>query len=426
MTDDLKQRANEALRAQLQYALRVSRFYREKFAESGAEISRIRTADDLAGLPFTEKDELRIWQEREPPLGGNQGVPVAQLSRVQGTGGTTGIPLRLGFTSADLAVLNKVAAGCIRCAGCGPGDVVLECMNYSMYVGGVTDHMAFETAGCCVLPHSVGKTRRLIELVHAMDVPWTLYSTPAYAHRLADAAVDMGYDPRDLKLVKGLFSGEGGLGSTGVRATIEQTWGLQSRDIYGLSETGFIGSECQYQNGIHVLCQESALTELIVPETGDVLPWQDGVEGELVFTTLRRQASFLIRFRSHDRVRVEASRCECGRQEPRIRILGRSDDMFIVRGINVFPLAVQDVLSGIGSELTGEFQIILDAPPPIDYAPVLRIEARALAEDLSTRIAREVRDRLNFSPQVELVAPGSLPRTPEKMRRLVRAYLEGT
>jgi phenylacetate-CoA ligase len=328
--------------------------------------------------------------------------------------------MRVAIARDDLDLLDEVGARCITCMGGGQGDLLFECMNYSLYVGGVTDHMAFERAGLAVLPYGVGNSQRLLELVQALATPWCLYSTPAYALRLAELAREQGLEPRTLGMVKGFFSGEAGLQLPGFRASIEDAWGCVARDLYGLSETGCMAAECDELGGLHLLTEGAFATELIDPESGNALEMTDGAVGELVYTNLRRRAGYLVRYRSHDLVRIATGGCACGRDDVRFTLLGRGDDMFIVRGVNVFPLAVQDVLVGMRPALTGEFRIVLDRPPPIDYEPRLIVEGEG--EALALEVTRAIRSRLNFTPAVEVVAPGTLERTTGKTRRLIRTY----
>jgi phenylacetate-CoA ligase len=411
------------LPAQLSYVARTSPFYRRLWADAGVDATHVRTLADLAALPFTEKDDLRRSQDDQPPLGETQGAPLDEIVRIQCTGGTTGVPMRIGFTLEDLAWLDDVAARCVHCAGGRPGDLVLECMNYSLYVGGVTDHMGFQRAGLCVLPYGVGNSLRLLELVAAMRTPWLLYSTPAYSMRLAQVARDAGMEPRSLGLRKCIFSGEAGLQVPGFRDMIETTWNCVAQDLYGLSETGCMAAECEHRTGLHILTRGHIATELIDPASGEVLPFEDGAVGELVYTNLDRRASYLVRYRSHDLVRIHMTPCPCGRTGPRFSHVGRTDDMFIVRGVNVFPLGVQDVLYGMRPALTGEFRIILDQAPPIDYAPRIVVE-RGNDDDpgLADRVTRALQQRLGFTPAVELVPAETLPRAERKSKRLFRVY----
>jgi phenylacetate-CoA ligase len=420
---------DEDLQEQLRWAV-TTPFYAERLRTGGLDPLRVRSVADLAALPFTEKDELRRSQAEHPPLGGNQGAPLERIVRMQATGGTTGDPMRIGFTAADLRHLDAAAARCLRFAGMGPGDLVVQCMNYSLYVGGVTDHMAFEAAGCCVLPYGVGRSRGLLALTQAMGVPWCLYSTPAYALRLAQVAREAALEPRALGLAKAVLSGDVGLGVPGFRDEIEATWGLVARDIYGLSETGFVAAERDPSEGLVFLANESLVVELVDPDSGRVKPVASGVEGELVFTTLHREASPLVRFRSHDVVRIgNDAPPGCPPGAFAFELLGRSDEMFIVRGVNVFPLAVQEVVSALRPAATGRVQIVLTKAPPIDYDPLVRVEHQRGIEaeelvQLGERLRREIQSRLNFSARIELVQADGLAPGEGKVKRLVRAYEE--
>ena len=467
------------LRDQLARTAATSDFYRTKWAEAGVDASRVVTLDDLARLPFTEKHELQAAQAARAPFGTNQAAPADRLVRMQATGGTTGKPLRMAMTRADIAAYNEVGAraawaggggggrargrggaaparppaappppppparrrpcgglagsgvGAARAAwaaGLRPGDVLFECMNYALYAGGVNDHGTFETLGACVAPVGVGQSRRLLEILSDLGVPASLYSTPSYSLHLATVARDEGREPRDLRLVRGLFSGDAGLANPSYRAEIEDTWGMTARSIYGTSETAPVAAECDAANGLHWMGQDAFLAEFIDPETGDVLEPADGLTAELVITTLRREAHPLIRFRTHDRVRLATDRCSCGRTSVRFHVLGRGDDMFIVRGINVFPLAVAAIVDEFRPLLSGEFRIILDEPPPLVVPPRLLVEASpaARADDLAhvaDTLTARIRGVLVFSPAVEIVPPGTFPRSEQKTRRVVRAWM---
>jgi phenylacetate-CoA ligase len=425
--EPLRRLEEESLRRHLEYTWARSAFYRRKWDAAGADPRRVWHVEDLAGLPFTEKRELQETQEACPPLGANQCVGLDQLVRMQATGGTTGRPLRMAMTRHDIAVYNEVGARAAWAAGLRPGDILFECMNYSLYAGGVNDHMTFETVGACVTPVSVGQSRRLLEIVRDMRTPACLYSTPSYALHLAQVARDEGLEPAALGIRKGFFSGDAGLAIPGYRAEIEGTWRMVARDIWGLGELGAPGAECRHASGLHYVGQGLFVVELIDAESAEPMSFREGAVGELVFTTIDREAHPLIRFRTHDHVRVSVEPCACGRRGFRFQVLGRSDDMFIVRGVNVYPLAVQDVVLGFRPELTGEFQILLAEPPPLTGEPRLRVEhgpgvPADRLEDLRTRLARRLRDLLVFTPAVELLPPGSLPPTERKAKRLFRVY----
>lgn len=429
--DRATQRALETrrLRRQLAYTARTSPFYRAKWAETGTDIRRIRGVDQMAELPFTEKTELQAAQDAAPPFGTNVCAPMDRLVRMQATGGTTSRPMRMALTRRDIAVYGEIGARAAWSAGLRPGDLLFECMNYAMYAGGVNDHMTFETLGACVAPVGVGQSRRLLQILGDVGMDAAIYSTPSYALHLAAAARAEGVEPERLRIRKGLFSGDAGLEVGALRHEIESTFGMVARNIYGTSETAPVAAECDAVDGLHFVGQGAYLAELIDVETGAVIDAADDVVGELVLTTLEREAHPLIRMRTHDHVRVTTSPCACGRTGFRFQLLGRSDDMFIVRGINVYPLAVGTVVDEFRPAVNGEFQVVLRDPPPHALAPLVRVALMeplpdAERERLVGRITDRIHELLVFSPEVELVAAEALPRSETKTRRIVRAYRE--
>jgi phenylacetate-CoA ligase len=417
----------ERLARQLEYTWAASPFYRKKWQDAGVDPRSVRRLEELARLPFTEKRELQDTQESHPPFGANQCAPLDRAVRMQATGGTTGRPLRTVMTRRDVAVYNELGARGAWAAGMRPGDLLVECMNYSLYAGGVSDHHSFEHLGACVAPVGIGQSRRLIEILRDMRMATCLWSTPSYALHLARVAREGGIDPVSLGIRRGFFSGDAGLGIPAYRREIETALGLVASDIYGLGELGGFGAECRHRRGLHFLGSDLVVAELVDPETGDPVPIGDGATGELVYTTIDREAHPLVRFRSHDHVRVFTGPCPCGRSGFGFEVLGRTDDMFIVKGINVFPLGVQDVVLGFRPELTGEFQILLPGAPPITYDPALRVEAGAGVapaefDALRDRLSRRIRDALVFTPEVTILPFGSLPQTERKAKRLYRLY----
>jgi phenylacetate-CoA ligase len=414
------------LPGQLEYVRQASPFYRRKFEAAGADVGAVRAREDLAALPFTEKAELSNLQRDGSLIGDNQCAPLEAIVRVQATGGTTGLPLRLAFTRRDIADYCEMGARALWANGCRPGDIVLECMNYSLYAGGVSDHMCFETVGAATIPYGVGNSQRLLELMAGIRDDLCIWATPSYAIRLANLAAENGVDPKSLGVRRGYFSGEAGLQIPGYRERIESAWGMRARDMYGTGELGLHSGECDHAAGLHYGGAGIVLVELIHPETGQPLAWEEGATGEFVYTSLRREANPLVRMRSRDFVQVWRGACACGRTGFRFQVLGRTDDMFIVKGVNVFPLGVQAVLAALRPRLTGEFQIVLDAPPPIDYAPRLRVEVSPEAPAaghaaLAAEVAEHVRQRSGFTPEVELVPQGAIA-SEKKTRRLYRAY----
>jgi phenylacetate-CoA ligase len=419
---------DERLVEQIAYDVATSPFYRVRLDGAGVRSDEIRHVEDLARVPFMEKTDIADSQADGTLLGVNQCAPLASIVRIQATGGTTGRPMRIGLTRRDVADYGQMGAGALWAMGCRPGDIVFECMNFNLYSGGLSDHLTFETLGAATVPFGVGHSERLLSMMAGLRDPVGIWATPSYAVRLAEVAGELGIEPRSVGLRRGYFSGEAGLQVPGYRDRIEDTWGMVARDQYGTGELGLHSGECDQRNGVHYGGTGIAITELVDPDSGEVLPFIDRQQGEAVYTSIRREACPLLRMRSHDLMQVFTEPCPCGRTTFRFRILGRSDDMFIVKGVNVFPLAIQAVLMAFAPRATGEFQVVLDRPPPIDYPVPVAVEvARDLAVERHEAFAREVAARLkaelNFSALVTFVAPGTIA-TERKTRRVVRSYRE--
>jgi phenylacetate-CoA ligase len=417
---------DDRLAEQIAYDAATSPFYRGKLESAGVKADSIRRVEDLARIPFMEKGEIAESQADGTLLGVNQCAPLDTIVRIQATGGTTGQPMRVGLTRRDIVDYGEMGARALWAMGCRPGDIVFECMNYNLYAGGLSDHLTFETLGAATIPFGVGHSERLLTMMAGLKDPLGIWATPSYAVRLAEVAAQLGVEPRSVGLRRGYFSGEAGLQVPGYRERIEETWGMVARDQYGTGELGLHSGECDRQDGVHFGGTGFAVAELIDPDSGEVLPFTDGQQGEVVYTSIRREASPLLRMRSHDLMQVFTEPCACGRTSFRFRILGRSDDMFIVKGVNVFPLSVQAVLMRLSPRVTGEFQVVIDRPPPIDYPVPITVEvARDVPPPTHEALAREVaarlRAELNFTAAVSLVQPGTIA-TEVKTRRVVRSY----
>ncbi|HXP76040.1 MAG TPA: hypothetical protein VN823_18000 [Stellaceae bacterium] len=309
---------------------------------------------------------------------------------------------------------------------CRPGDIVFTTMNFSLYAGGLSDHLTFENLGATAIPYGVGQSERLLRMTAAMKDDVCLWATPSYAVRLAEVAREIGINPRDVGIAKGFFSGEAGMQVPGYREAIEETWGMRAWDMYGTGELALHSGECAYRNGVHYGGTGFAVMELIDPDTGAVLPFEDGAQGEVVYTSIRRQACPLQRMRSHDLMQVFTEPCACGRTTFRFKVLGRSDDMIIVKGVNVFPLGIQATLVALRPRVTGEFQVELHRAPPIDYAVPIKVEVArdvpaAAHADLAREVAALLQRMQNFTSAVTLVPQGSLF-SEKKIRRVIRTY----
>ena len=414
------------LNAQVVYTCERSAYYAERLRHAGIDPGEVKDRETLARIPFTEKSDLAAAQREGALFGPHQCAPLRDIVRVAGTGGTSGQPFRLGWTRRDVEVYNEMGARALWALGCRPGDLVVNCFNYSLYAGGVMDHMAFETLGAATLPYGVGNSRRLLAMLADMPGEVAVYATPSHAVRLAELAREEGVDLPSLGVRKGFFSGEAGLQLPGYRDRIESLFGMRAGDLYGMAEMGVQSAECAYREGLHYGGGGLVMLELIEPQSEAPMPIEAGAVGELVYTAIRREACPILRLRSHDLVRILGDTCACGRTSPRFETLGRSDDMFVVKGVNVFPLAIQQVLTGYRPRCTGEFEVELHRPPPIDYAPVLRVEvADTVAPARRAALGEELREAiaiaLGFRAEVVPVAQGSIA-SEHKTRRVRRSY----
>ena len=426
----LLQLENEGLQVQLDYVWATSPFYQARFAAAGVSRHALRDLADLPLLPFTEKDELRQDQQAHPPFGSYLATTSERVIRVHKTSGTTGRALYIALTDRDRRMMNEGAARALWAAGLRPSDTVVHCLNYRLWAGGYSDHENLETTGATVVPYGVGQTASLIQTIRELQIN-AISATPSYMLLLAEAALAEGIRPRELGLRKGFFGAEPGMSEPGVRARMEETWGMVAMDAnFGMADVlSIMGAECEQRQGLHFQAGGIVTVELIEPETGTPLAFSDGAEGELVYTHLVKEAQPLVRYRARDVVRILGTGpCACGRSTFRFRVLGRSDDMLHVRGVNVFPTGVGNVLAQLGDRLSGEFQIVVDHPPPHQY---LRIRVELIsglqpeqAADLVPQAAHMLRERLSFRADVELVPYGTLPRTEQKARRVIRTYLE--
>jgi phenylacetate-CoA ligase len=427
----LRRLENERLQAQLDLVWACSAFYQAKFAEAGVKREAIRDLADLALLPFTEKDECRRSQVEQPPFGSYLAAAPDQIIRAHKTSGTTGRALYVALTRRDRNVMTECGARCYWASGLRPGDRVVHCLNYRLWVGGYSDHDSLETTGATVVPFGVGETALLIQTIRELGIN-AISATPSYMLPLAEAVRAQGIEPRELGLRKGFFGAEPGMSESGLRARMEELWGMRAMDAnFGMADVlSLLGSECERRDGLHFQAQGYVAVELIEPESGIPLPITAGAEGELVYTHLYKEAQPIIRYRARDVVRILATEpCACGRTSFRFRMLGRSDDMLHVRGVNVFPTGVGNVLARLSDRLSGEFLIIVDHPPPYQYLHVQVELAPGLtpeqAGDLPERVIQTLRQHLSFRAEPELVPYGTIPRTAGKARRVIRTYQAG-
>ena len=427
---ELDRLERELLAEQIPYVLGRSGMYKAKLGQAGLRPGDIRVKEDLARLPFTTKSELRESQERQPPFGDFLACEPGIISRVHRTSGATGRFVYTALTRADLDLTHDTGARSFWAAGLRPRHRVIHCLNYQLWMGGFTDHANLETTGAAVFPFGVGNSRQLVRVIHEAGVN-AISSTPSYPKYLEKVVrEELGIEPRELGLELGLFGGEPGLDNPDYRARIEDTWGMKAMNAnYGVSDVLCnFAAVCQENYQLHFLAQGGLLLQLIDPATGEDLRIEPGAVGEMVLTHLKKEAQPLIRYRTSDLLEItETGPCACGRTGPRFRVIGRSDDMLHVKGINVFPGGIAKVLDRLIPEVTGEFQVVLDHPSPyteldivVEHGPGIKPDAM---EGLKNKIAQELKNDLNFKAALTLVPPDSIERTQMgKARRVIRQY----
>jgi phenylacetate-CoA ligase len=399
----------ERLPLQIERVRAGSPFYRDR-------LGPVRTLAELAAQPFVTKAELLAAQAEDAPLGPLAGVPQEEIVRMHVTSGTTGTPLLIGFTRSDLERSSLAGARAFRSAGVTPHDTILHCVNYAFYAGGIADHMSLEATGATVVPVGLGQSDRLLDLFPSLR-PTGMFSITSYANHLAERARAKGLGPAELGLRAIVTGGEPGGDIPEVRARIEATWSGRVADTYGLGEVWpTLGAQCELRDGFHFSTPDLLVTELVDPETDRVLEWKPGATGEFVYTHLVREASPLVRFRSRDRAEVLALDCPCGRGQPRFRLLGRVDDMIVVRGVNVFPSAVERLLAEAVPAMRG-FAIVLDEPIPVPPIPIA-VEADEIPDGLD----RMIRERLQVQVAITALPPGTMASSEQKTKRIWRRY----
>ncbi len=408
----------ERLRATLAWATERVPFYAERLRGRA-----VRGLGELATLPFTRKSDLR---EHYPF--GLFAVPRAELARLHASSGTKGKPTVVGYTAGDLDVWREVMARVLVAAGGRAGDTLHNGYGYGLFTGGLGFHDGAERVGMSVVPVSSGNTARHILLLQDVR-PAGLCATPSFALHIAETMHEQGGDPRGLGLRYGLYGAEPW--TEGLRGALERAFGCPAYDVYGLSEIvgPGVAGECEAREGLH-LADDHFLPEIIDPATGAVLP--PGHEGELVLTTLTKRALPLIRYRTGDVTTLTDAACACGRTSARIaRVKGRSDDMLIVKGVNLYPSEVEAALLGV-EELVPHYQLLVDRRTTLARLEVQVEPAPAVVErcggfdaahpvlvDLRRRIGERLAKAIGLSVEVTLVAPHTLPRSEGKAVRVV-------
>ena len=415
--EDLEALQLERLQALVKRVYQKIPFYKESFDKAGINPEDIKSLADLTKLPFTVKQDMRDAY----PFG-LFAVPRKDVVRVHCSSGTTGTATVVGYTQKDLENWGDCFARALYGAGCGPDSTLQIAYGYGLFTGGLGAHNGGERAGCTVLPMSTGNTKRQVRLMKDFDVD-CLCCTPSYALNIAEVAQEEGYDVHEFPIHAGILGAEPY--SEATRAEIEQKMGIQVYDIYGLSEVmgPGVACECEKQHGLHV-CEDQFIIEILDPKTLQPVP--DGEWGEVVFTTLCKECSPLVRYRTRDISRILVGECECGRTFRRMdRIAGRTDDMMILRGVNVFPSQIEEEIVSF-PEIAPQYQLILTTKGTLDHAE-LRVETvpefpfdeiRRL-EKLKKDLQKALKENLQIAVDVKIVEPKTIERAEGKAKRII-------
>ena len=416
--EDIRKLQSERLQKLVAYVHTHSRFYRERLEHEGVKPEDIRTIEDIRKLPFTVKEDLRD----NYPFG-LFSLPVKEVKEIHVSSGTTGNPTVVGYSGADVDLWGEVMARTLCCAGAERGDMVQIAYGYGLFTGGLGCHYGSMKAGFTILPMSSGQTKRQLKLMTDFK-PRIICCTPSYMLYMLDEAKEMGLDPKRSSWEVGVFGAEPW--SESMRVDIEKYWNLLATDVYGLSEIigPGVAQECKHKEGLH-LWWDVFYPEIIDPATNEPVP--DGEYGELVVTTLTKTGMPLLRYRTRDIVSLNHEPCKCGRTAPRIsKIKGRTDDMIIVRGINVFPSQIEHVLLGIEG-IEPHYQIIVDrkAGRLDDLEIDVEVQEKFFSDEikvlkgLEAKITRELESVLGVSAKVRLVEPKTITRSEGKAKRVI-------
>ena len=410
--DEIESLQLQRMRDMLVHAHANVASFRTRCESSGVHPDDLNSLADLAKFPFTTKDDLR----KDYPFG-STAVPMSDVARIHASSGTTGKPTVVTYTQQDVDHWADLVARSIRASGGKPGDMVHVSYGYGLFTGGLGAHYGAERLGCTVIPMSGGQTEKQVQLIEDFK-PRIIMVTPSYVLNIIDEMERQGHDPTKSSLQIGIFGAEPWTGS--MRREIEQRLGIDAVDIYGLSEVGGPGvaNECLETKDGPTIWEDHYYPEIINPDTGEVLP--DGEYGELVFTTLTRRAMPLVRYRTRDLTRLLPPTARSMRRMD--KITGRSDDMLIVRGVNLFPSQIEELVLKV-SDLAPHYQLLLEREGNMDSVAVsveLREGATASsAEDASTRLGELIKSHVGISTRVDVLPTGGIERSMGKARRVV-------
>jgi phenylacetate-CoA ligase len=397
--------ASLAWNRQFQHLVDGSPFYARKFREAGIGTSKVRLAD-ITKLPFTTKDELRHAVDERPPFGTNAGVELERIKRVYQTSGTTGLPTVIALTRADMETWTSIGARTYYATGIHEHHSVLTTFGAGPFVAGHT-HFVLTRVGARVVPVAPGDTTRVLFGLQA-GLADTLLSTPSFAQYLANRLESSGSDPASLALLHVVTGGEPGGGIPAIRDHVERVLGVTVNEVMGIGDIApSLFGECPHQQGMHFSGMGHVWPELVDPATQEPMTIEAGAVGELVYTHLTREAMPVVRFLSGDMIRIEGTSCQCGRTSFRMRCLARRDDMFIVRGVNVYPAAILAVVGEFRPRVTGRARVVRNSSEVSVQPPVpIEVEVPTSGESgeaLAAEIEEAVHTRLTFRCKVELI-----------------------
>jgi phenylacetate-CoA ligase len=416
--ENLKNIQSERLSKLVAYVYKNCPTYKKRFDTLGIKPESIKDINDIVKLPFTTKEDMRDFYPY-----GLFSVPQKGLAEIHVSSGTTGNPTLVGYTKNDLKLWGQVMARSFACAGAIPGDIIQIAYGYGLFTGGLGSHYGALELGLTIIPASSGQTKRQLKLMTDFQ-PRILACTPSYALYMAEEAREMGLVPKDCSWEIGVFGAEPW--SESMRVEIEHTWDMLATDIYGLSEIigPGVAQECPNKSGLHIY-SDVFYPEIIDPDTGK--PVGEGEKGELVITTLTKEGIPLIRYRTRDIVSMTYEPCCCGRTSPRIsKISGRTDDMIVIRGINVFPSQIEHVLLQIEG-VTPHYQIIVDRTASYmdDLEVQVEVEEKIFSDEmkkmvaLEEKIKHELESLLGIGARVKLVEPKTIARSEGKAKRVI-------
>ncbi len=425
----LEDKQGDALyRDQIGYLFAQSPFYRDKLRQAGfPDADAVGGLEAVARLPLTEKDELRASRSDDNPIGRHLACRPDEIARIFSTSGTTGAPSYIPLTRRDLDNWVTISASSYAASGIRAGERIVTSYNAGPFVAGAA-LAAFDRLGMCHIPVGTGQTERLMTAIRLLE-PESVVVTPSYAMHLAEWARERGFDLAASSVRRVLVAGEPGGGEPAMRQKLEEAWGARVTEAMGIGDIAVsLWGECEHQAGMHFGGSGFVHVELIDPGSGEALPMADGARGELVYTHLQHRAAPLLRFRSRDHVEMWTSPCPCGRTTPRVRCIGRTDDMLIVRGVNVFPSAVREVVGTFSPAVSGHIQIRprhagVKQDPPLPVIVELS-EQQPPEARLADSIAQRIRESLVVSAAITLVPHGTLPRSEYKSKLVDRSAVE--